>query len=370
MRPDKDTALTLNTSTIFAVPGEWPVSDLQVRGECPACGSKHRSLMFSGLRDFAFATAPGEWNLWQCQSCRAAYLDPRPSPCSISRAYSRYYTHQVDVTTENKTGPLRALKGWLGARVLNDYTNRTYGHCLPAAPLGAAISGLWPARRRRADHSLRHLPAPNSGHSALLDVGCGKGDFVRLAARLGFRAIGVDPDEKAINVAMSAGLDVRIGSFPGSGLNPNSFEHITANHVLEHLHAPTEAIRELYVLLQPGGRLWLSQPNLGAIGLKEFGPYWRGLEPPRHLTLFDTHGMQRVLVSCGFANVTLLPPEPVADFYYRQSVCQTHGVDPYTESSPPGWREQWERRAREADERSEADPRVGESLTMMAWKPL
>ena len=353
----------------FAVPGAWPASDLQVLGACPACGNKHRSLMFSGLRDFAFAAAPGEWNIWECLSCAAAYLDPRPTPGSIGRAYSRYYTHETGTTAGHQIGRLRALKQWLGPLLINDYKNRTYGHHLPAAPLGAALSGLWPRRRRQAEHSVRHLPAPKSAGSALLDVGCGNGKFLNLAASLGFRAVGVDADERAMTSARSAGLDVRIGSFPRSGLAPNSFEHITANHVIEHLHEPKEAIRELYGLMQPGGRLWLSQPNLGAIGLKEFGPYWRGLEPPRHLTLFDSDGMHCLLESCGFVKVTLLPPEPVAEFYYRQSQCQAAGVDPYTEDDPPGWGEEWNQRVRDADTRSAADPRVGESLTMIAWKP-
>lgn len=355
--------------TGFVATGTWPLSDLQTLGECPVCSNKNRSLMFSGLRDFAFAAAPGEWNMWRCQSCAAAYLDPRPTPDSIGRAYSRYYTHQLAGTEAHKIGVLRALKQWLGPRLMNDYKNRTYGHHFPAVPFGAAISALWPARRRHAEHSVRHLPAPKSADSALLDVGCGNGDFVKLAGSLGFLAVGLDADARAVASGRSAGLDVRIGNFPRSGLAPSSFEHITANHVIEHLHEPKEAIRELYGLLKPGGRLWLSQPNLGAIGLKEFGRYWRGLEPPRHLTLFDTHGMQSVLESCGFVKVTLLPPEPVAWFYYRQSQCHVGGVNPYKKADPPGWCKKWEKRAKDADALAAADPRVGESLTMIAWRP-
>ena len=360
--PSKDRAFTAN--------GEWPVSDLEALGECPICTDRRRTLMFSGLRDFAFASAAGEWSMWQCQLCGAAYLDPRPRLESISRAYSRYYTHQLETENQQReNGALRWFKRWLGTRLLNDYANRTYGHHLPALPSGAAISIIWPVRRRRVDHQLRHLPAPTSVHSALLDVGCGNGDFVKVATSLGFRAIGVDPDEKATASARLQGLDVRTGNFPGSGLPRSSFEHITANHVLEHLHDPKEAIRELFKLLQPGGRLWLSQPNLAAIGLKEFGMYWRGLEAPRHLTLFNTDGMGRLLESCGFVKVSLLPPEPVAQFYYRQSQCHRLGVDPYRCAEPPGWRNELEWNARDADARAGVDPQLGESLTMVAWRP-
>jgi len=353
----------------FIAAGEWPACDLEVLGRCPACGSERRSLMFSGLRDCAFATAPGEWTMWQCRSCKAAYLDPRPSPGSIGRAYSRYYTHRNSAVVNRERRVVRAITHWLGSRLMNDYRNQTYGYRLPAIPLGTVVSGLWPTRRRRVDHAMRHLPAPKSAGAALLDVGCGDGEFVKVAARLGFAAVGIDSDERAIDAARAAGLDVRVGHLPGTGLAPGSFDQITARHVLEHLHAPKEAIREIYELLRPGGRLWLSQPNLGAIGLKEFGGNWRGLEPPRHLTLFDCHGMRRLLEACGFIDVRVLPPEPVASFYYRQSQCQASGIDPYAAAEPPGWSEEWERRVRSADAHAAVDSRLGESLTMIGWKP-
>jgi SAM-dependent methyltransferase len=348
---------------------EWPTSDLQTLGACPVCGDRSQTLMFSGLRDCAFAVALGEWSMWRCGLCACAYLDPRPTPDSIGRAYVRYYTHQAVLATEQESALFRSLKRYFGSRTLNDYLNRTYGHHLPAVPLGALVSQFWPARQRRAAHSIRHLPAPKSASSTLLDVGCGSGDFVKIATNLGFRSIGVDPDEKAIAHTRLAGFDLRVGNFPGSGLTPGSLEHITARHTLEHLHKPKEAILELYRLLRPGGRLWVCQPNLGALGLKEFGVYWRGLEPPRHLTLFDTDGMRELLESCSFVNIRLLPAEPVADFYYRQSRCQACGVDPYSEVDPPGWTETWSQRANDADAQAATDPRVGESLTMVAWKP-
>jgi hypothetical protein len=96
--------------------------------------------------------------------------------------------------------------------------------------------------------------------------------------------------------------------------------------------------------------------------------HWRGLEAPRHLTLFDTEGMGRLLNRCGFINVTLLPQPPLAAFYFRQSLCQRLGLDPSSGIDPPGWSSEWGRRVKEADVRAASDPRVAESLTMVAWK--
>jgi 2-polyprenyl-3-methyl-5-hydroxy-6-metoxy-1,4-benzoquinol methylase len=348
---------------------EWPICDLETLGACPACRSEQRHLMFSGLRDFAFASAPGKWTMWRCDSCDAAYLDPRPTLASIVRAYSRYYTHASMSDVSPKVGALKLLRACVESGLTNDYINRTYGHRLGALPLGAVIVRALPRLRRAADYRIRHLPALPYPGATLLDVGSGSGEFLRLARKLGYRSVGLDPDEQAINSARNTDLDIRKGTLPGSGLPNNSFEHITASHVLEHLHQPKEGLEELWKLLKPGGRLWITQPNLGANGLKEFGIYWRGLEPPRHLTLFDTQGIHRILKRCGFADIELLPPAPVASFYYRQSLCQREGVDPYKTGVPPSWNKAWEKRARDADNAAEGDPRLNESLTVTARRP-
>jgi 2-polyprenyl-3-methyl-5-hydroxy-6-metoxy-1,4-benzoquinol methylase len=324
--------------------------------------------MFSGLRDFAFGNAPGEWTIWRCRSCDTAYLDPRPTAGSIGRAYSRYYTNPK-MAGAAKLGPVKSLRRCLASGVANDYINRTYGYHLAALPLRGFILRTFLRKKRSADHKVRHLQAPSNSDSNLLDAGCGNGEFLKLARRLGFRSVGVDPDEHAILAANRARLDARLGTFPGSGLPENSFDHITVNHVLEHLHQPLEALEEMRKLLKPGGRLWISQPNLGANGLKEFGIYWRGLEPPRHLTLFTIGGMRLILERCGFVEVELLAPPPVASFYYRQSLCQRSGIDPYGTEFPPSWDKVWEQRVKDADESAEADPRRAESLTMIARRP-
>jgi 2-polyprenyl-3-methyl-5-hydroxy-6-metoxy-1,4-benzoquinol methylase len=350
-------AILLANEKASEMSDEWPIHDLEVLGACPVCQSQERNLMFSGLRDFTFATAPGEWTMWRCNSCDAAYLDPRPTPASIGRAYCHYYTH---------AGTDATLRERIASGLANNYINTTYGYRLPAIPFGALIWHASPRKSRSADQKIRHLPFPSHPRTNLLDAGCGNGEFMKLAGKLGFCPFGLDPDEQAIILARKAGLDVQKGTLPGSGLPRGSFDHITVNHVLEHLHQPLEALEELRELLKPGGRLWISQPNLGASGLKEFGVYWRGLEPPRHLTLFDTQGIRRILERCGFVDIKLLPPPPSASFYYRQSLYQKNGVAPYEKEVRPFWNKAWERKARQADDEAEADPQLAEALTMIA----
>jgi 2-polyprenyl-3-methyl-5-hydroxy-6-metoxy-1,4-benzoquinol methylase len=255
------------------------------------------------------------------------------------------------------------------ADLKNDYLNRTFGYRLPAMPLGAALVRQTSRSRRALEHSIRHLPAPSSESMRLLDAGCGNGEFLEIATRLGFKSVGLDPDPKAVEAGRRAGLDIRPGILPGSSLEPGSFDHVTLKDVLEHLHGPVQALREVWSLLKPSGRIWISQPNLGAVGLAQFGPYWRGLEPPRHLTLTDVDGMCVLLQRCGFVDAQVLAPQPSAAFYFKQSLYQKHGLDPYEEEPLHEWNRAWERRSRKADADAARNYRIGESLTVVAYKP-
>jgi 2-polyprenyl-3-methyl-5-hydroxy-6-metoxy-1,4-benzoquinol methylase len=363
MRP----ALQVDDENESARGGEWPARDLELLGACPVCGGAHRTCLFSGLRDLAFAAAPGEWTMWRC-ACGIAYLDPRPTLSSISAAYSRYYTHAAGLDRGVVAGG--QFVGRVIGALKNDYLNRTFGYRSPAILIGAALLRRRSRSRRALEHSIRHLPAPSSKSIRLLDAGCGNGDFLEVATRLGFATVGLDPDPKAAEAGRQAGLDIRSGTLPGSGLEANSFDHATLKDVLEHLHQPLQALREIRSLLKPGGRIWVSQPNLGAIGLAEFGPYWRGLEPPRHLTLTNVDGMRGLLQRSGFVNVNVLAPLPSAAFYFKQSLYQRNGLDPYSEEPLHDWNHAWERRSRRADAEAARNYRIGESLTVVAHKPI
>ncbi len=347
--------------------GAWPARDLETLGKCPVCNATHRTCLFSGLRDFAFAAAPGEWTMWRC-ACGVAYLDPRPTLSSIGAAYSRYYTH-AEGHERNAIARGQPVRRVLDA-LKHDYLNQTFGYQLPAIPFGAVLVRRHSKARRALEHSIRHLPAPSSNGMRLLDAGCGNGEFLEIATQLGFVSVGLDPDPKAVEAGRRAGLDIRRGTLPGSALESGSFDHVTLKDVLEHLHQPVQTLVEIRSLLKPGGRIWISQPNLGAIGLTEFGPYWRGLEPPRHLSLTDVDGMRDLLQRSGFVNVNVLPPQPSAAFYFKQSVYQRNGLDPYGEEPLHEWNRAWERRSQRADAAAARNYRIGESLTVVAYKPI
>jgi hypothetical protein len=77
-------------------PEPWPADELEAVDCCPLCGCAERTMLHRDLTDRVFFCAPGGWHLYRCRGCEGAYLDPRPTSESIARAYSSYYTHELE----------------------------------------------------------------------------------------------------------------------------------------------------------------------------------------------------------------------------------------------------------------------------------
>ena len=134
----------------------------------------------------------------------------------------------------------------------------------------------------------------------------------------GWDLYGIEPDPASATLAVSLGLsvapDLLTAPFPDQ-----YFDAITMNHVIEHMHDPGAALAHCLKLLKPGGRLWISTPNLDAWGRKCYGHAWYGLEPPRHLVLFTASGLRRLLAETGLVAIESLPPTAPARGMFLES---------------------------------------------------
>ena len=120
----------------------WGAGDTETVGACPLCASRARTLLHGELVDRVFFTAPGPWQLWRCDACGAGYLDRRPTPAAIGRAYRTYFTHD-QALPPTPSGERLGLQARLKRAALNDYLQAAFGYRLrPALP----VSG-WPGQQ-------------------------------------------------------------------------------------------------------------------------------------------------------------------------------------------------------------------------------
>lgn len=262
---------------------------------CCLCGSMGKPL-HTALSDRLYS-APGTWNLSICsnKACGLVWLDPMPLSEDLPLAYASYYTHRE--TASSQVGLVR--RAYRDAKIFRLRTRLGY------PPIGddrllqvSSILQYAPGVAHAAAEEVRFLRFRTDGN--LLDVGCGTGSWMAMMNRLGWTVEGVDFDPAAVAVARASGLDVRIGSLEEQGYPAATFDAITLSHVIEHLPDPLRTLRECERVLKPGGSLVLLTPNAASYSHRYFSADWRGLEPPRHLHIFNTRALRSALVSVGF----------------------------------------------------------------------
>jgi 2-polyprenyl-3-methyl-5-hydroxy-6-metoxy-1,4-benzoquinol methylase len=277
---------------------QWPADGIEVVGRCPLCGCRDRTILHRDLWDNVFFAAPGLWNLWRCGACRSGYLDPRPNEATIGLAYSTYYTHETVELPKAETW-FQRLRASLG----NGYRNWRYGTELaPALPVGAPLAQLLPPLGWHVDLAYRFLPSSYSGQKRVLDIGCGGGEWLRMARGAGWTSCGVEPDPVARERARQDGFDVR-ATLADWNSESDEFDYVTMSHVIEHVHDPLQSLRDCFALLKQGGGIFIDTPNLDAIGHDLYGRHWRGLEPPRHLVIFNRDSLSRTVTEAGFTRL-------------------------------------------------------------------
>jgi 2-polyprenyl-3-methyl-5-hydroxy-6-metoxy-1,4-benzoquinol methylase len=341
---------------------EWPSTDLEQVESCPVCRSERRDILHRGLRDQIFFCAPGTWELYRCLDCDSAYLNPRPTAASIGRAYSSYFTHSGQWREPaEELPPLRRLLRSFS----NGFFNQRFGTSFtPATSLGYWIAQAMPWKKAELEVVGRHLPRPRPSQT-LLDVGCGNGIFLEFARQAGWQASGVDFDEDAVACCLQKGLDVRQGGIEVLTDRAGYFDWITLSHVIEHVHDPLALLVVCQRLLKPGGGLWIETPNIQSQGHREFGAAWRGLEPPRHLVLFNRGSLKQALHAAGFQEVLDAPFRPSYQWIALQSQAIDEHKNPYEASA----KKRYSLHDISADYMAWGKPDIREFITFIARKP-
>ncbi|WP_243358039.1 class I SAM-dependent methyltransferase [Fundidesulfovibrio terrae] len=167
-------------------------------------------------------------------------------------------------------------------------------------------------RKAMFAHRLAALEKLTGGPGRVLEVGCGRGQFLEAAIERGWKASGQEFAEGTVEVLKKIVplAELAFGVFPRECPFPaGSFDLVHLNHVLEHFFDPMEALRRVWELLKPGGVLYCEVPRQSSlqttlsnlIGRKDFAVHFF-LE---HICYFDRRSMTRALESSGFTPLSI-----------------------------------------------------------------
>lgn len=129
------------------------------------------------------------------------------------------------------------------------------------------------------------------------DAGCGNGSFLKYFHDLGFTGLsGSDP-------FLDKDLDYGNYSVMRKELSEidQHFDVIMLNHVIEHVTDPRSYLKTVFEKLNPNGECLVRTPMSTSVGYESYREHWVGLEPPRHLHIFDTAYFKEMCSSIGFA---------------------------------------------------------------------
>lgn len=133
-----------------------------------------------------------------------------------------------------------------------------------------------------------------------LDFGCGWGAVLSAAGLEGWRATGLEVDERKVAFCREQGLTAVYGDLLDQPFAAEMFDAALAEQVFEHLYTPVAYMKELHRVLKPGGVLYVAVPNFGGIEAKVRGAKWDLVHPVSHVRYFDRRSLADMAERCGF----------------------------------------------------------------------
>ena len=145
----------------------------------------------------------------------------------------------------------------------------------------------------------------------LLDVGCGKGEFLYLVKEKGWQVYGIEPSENlAAYAATKYRLDIKL-NIENAGFKDSFFDVVTLNMALEHIDNPKDIILEIKRVLKKNGLLFIEVPNMDSLMLrlatlyfrlnrKDWSPLLSPLHHPYHSYGYNISSLRFLLEQSGF----------------------------------------------------------------------
>jgi 2-polyprenyl-3-methyl-5-hydroxy-6-metoxy-1,4-benzoquinol methylase/ribosomal protein S27E len=212
----------------------------------------------------------------RCRGCETVYVSPRPTPAQLDEYYR---------TSENYA-----------------YWNR---YIFPASEAARRVKIFQPRAERVTALCRRYGVA----RGTLLEIGSGFGTFCEEMRRLGDfrRIVAVEPTPDLAATCRQRGLEVVEARLEDAQLDSVKPDVIASFEVLEHSYRPRTFVERCATLLDAGGMLVLTCPNVKGFDVAILGPLSDTFDP-EHLNYFHPRSLSDLLTSCGFDVLETLTP--------------------------------------------------------------
>ena len=227
-----------------------------------------------------FKLQAGGYHVWRCAACGLQFLHPQPDDATLGAIYSAHY-FLGDGTRESEETVL-ALKRQTAALYLNQ---------------------------------LRRLVKAKAPR--LLELGCGRGEFLMEAHARGFDVYGVEYSHHAVDAANKrlGGNRVCAGTIEESDLADESFDVCVFVDVIEHVRDPRRFLAAVGRVLKPGGLAYVVTPSLDSWSAKLLKRKWMEYKV-EHLYYFNEKSIRLALETGGFERVHLMKNPKVLSLDY------------------------------------------------------
>ena len=164
---------------------------------------------------------------------------------------------------------------------------------------------LTAAKERRLQKEVRALE-PHRVLNRLLEVGAGRGWFLRAAGRSGWETWAVEVNDQALEHLAGQSIH-RIIVQPAEDFETpsESFDVVRMWDVIEHLQSPRRAVTIAHGVLRRGGLLQLATTNFASLSRWVNGPDWVYLNGADHIYLFEPESITRMLREAGFTDICI-----------------------------------------------------------------
>jgi len=232
---------------------------------CPACGGVKNEPLYEkfGLEHC------------RCPACATQFVCPRPDQDTLAAFYAQSANYAY----------------WAK-------------HVFPASK-EARRERLFKPRAALASQLARDAGLRNP---VLIEVGAAYGLFCDEAARTGAfsRVIGIEPTPDLAQICRGMGIEIIEAPYERAAPDAKA-DLVAAFEVIEHLFDPGAFLRWCHAMLNPGGVLFLTCPNIAGFETTLLGQA-SGSVDHEHLNLFTPESLTGLAEKCGFASVLIETP--------------------------------------------------------------